>query len=562
MTARSLDVLGVRRPNGAVAVAADEVKSVVDLLRDAAKIRLGLPEANVGGELLLSCVDPYLFAAAALAAWDAGFAVALPPNLRPGTVRALTDDGPVRDRLSEDESGLSVPKLMAGSAQSAAIGTTLEADRHIATVHTSGSTGGHRGIRKTAGQLLGEARTLARVFELTSGPVLATVPPHHIYGLLFGVLAPLAAGIPFVRERALHAETVAATVQAAGVKVLVSTPAHLRGLEVLESGGLDGLQTVFSSGAPLHPETGKMLWERFGVVVTEVLGSTETGGIGWRRSTGGQVGAHWQALPGVGVDAAPDGRLVLDSPFCPPDDPRPRLCDDRIELVGPGRFVHLGRWDDVIKIAGKRLSLGELERRVLAVEGVDDAAAWSVDAPDGRGQRVRIAAVAQEKTSEEIREALLAFFDPTVLPRKIVLVDALPRESTGKLSRARLEDVFRGHAPRKPELLVIRDEADGTRVVQLRIPTNFYYFQGHFPLEPILPGVAQLEVIILEQVRRRWPELTSLRKLSRLKFMRKLGPGDEIELLVRRVGARVTFQVQLRDGTVTGKGTMTFATPA
>ncbi|MFY0542161.1 AMP-binding protein [Nannocystis pusilla] len=71
----------------------------------------------------------------------------------------------------------------------------LAADRRLAVVYTSGSTGDHQPCAKTAAQLLGEAQALAATFALRAGEVaLATVPPYHLYGLLFGILAPLAAG--------------------------------------------------------------------------------------------------------------------------------------------------------------------------------------------------------------------------------------------------------------------------------------------------------------------------------------------------------------------------------
>src|SRR5262249_13651973 len=125
-------------------------------------------------------------------------------------------------------------------------------ERVLACVYTSGSTGAHVACRKTAAQILGEARLLVELFGV--GPearVLATVPPHHIYGLLFSVLRPLAGGAAVARGTPHHAETVAAEAAAVGANVLVTVPAHLHGLGVLRPGALPPLSRVFSSGAPL-----------------------------------------------------------------------------------------------------------------------------------------------------------------------------------------------------------------------------------------------------------------------------------------------------------------------
>ena len=71
----------------------------------------------------------------------------------------------------------------------------------LVVVYTSGSTGASLPCAKTAGQLLGEAAVLARTFGIARGAaIVPTVPPHHIYVLLFGVLVPLAAGASFCRE--------------------------------------------------------------------------------------------------------------------------------------------------------------------------------------------------------------------------------------------------------------------------------------------------------------------------------------------------------------------------
>src|SRR5690606_35610846 len=113
----------------------------------------------------------------------------------------------------------------------------LDRDRRIVVVYTSGTTGTPMPCPKTAGQLVGEAATLAATFGIGPGDrLLATVPPHHIYGLLFGLLLPLVSGASIARETALHAEPLADLVARDGVRVLISVPAHLRALRVLEPG--------------------------------------------------------------------------------------------------------------------------------------------------------------------------------------------------------------------------------------------------------------------------------------------------------------------------------------
>jgi acyl-coenzyme A synthetase/AMP-(fatty) acid ligase len=260
-----------------VAVGGDGARTGADLLRDVLAVARHLPPATPGSEVLVVCGDRYHVAVAALAAWERGHAVALPPNAAPETVRELRRRPGValllHDTDTADEFDLR-PWLRAGASLSPGTGPEhlreIAGDRVIATVYTSGSTGAHQACPKTAAQLLGEAATLARCFGVTSERrVVATVPPHHLYGLLFSVLVPLAAGASFVRDTPLHAETVAATARRHGADLLVSVPIHLRSLTVLDPGELPAFVDVFSSGAALPAETAMALVDRLGLSVSE-----------------------------------------------------------------------------------------------------------------------------------------------------------------------------------------------------------------------------------------------------------------------------------------------------
>ena len=146
--------------------------------------------------MLLIFEDRFAFAAALLGAWRAQRAVLLPPNGQLDTIRALAHRPDVAAFLHDwpgSEDGEDVSALLAGPPDASDV-EPLAPELHVATLATSGSTGAHQLLPKSAAQLLGEAATLAAQFGLgPSDRIAATVPSHHIYGLLFGVLAPLAA---------------------------------------------------------------------------------------------------------------------------------------------------------------------------------------------------------------------------------------------------------------------------------------------------------------------------------------------------------------------------------
>jgi acyl-coenzyme A synthetase/AMP-(fatty) acid ligase len=269
--------------------------------------------------------------------------------------------------------------------------------------------------------------------------VLSTAPAHHLYGLLFSLLVPAVSGGSFVRQTPLHAETIAALARALQASVLVSVPPHLHGLQALAPGSLPALK-IFCSGGRLPAGVAAALRQRFGVPLTEILGSTETGGIAWRT---GDADEAWTPLPGVQVSAGAEGLLLVDSPFLDPATPRPFAAADRIAPRPDGRFLHLGRADAVVKVAGERVSLAEIEQRLLAVPGVLDAAVVALEDEGPRQHELGAAVVAPGLTATDLRRALRQHLEPVAIPRRFALLPNLPREATGKLPRQTLLALFR-----------------------------------------------------------------------------------------------------------------------
>jgi 4-coumarate--CoA ligase (photoactive yellow protein activation family) len=545
-------------PGAPVALGEGGARSAEDLLRassSVARFLAGVP----AGEVLLVCDDRFRFAAGLLGAWRAGRSVLLPPNGQPETIRTLAHSAGVvaflHDRPGAPE-GSDLSPVVARDAPAEPL-PEVPPDRPVATLATSGTTGTHQRCPKTAAQLLGEARDQARSFLAEPGAVvLATVPGHHIYGILWGVLAPLFARGAFVRETLLQPEPVAAALARHGATHLVSVPAHLRALAGVEYA--PPLRRIFSAGAPLPVETARAIQERFGVPVTELYGSSETGGVGWREAPG----APWRPFPGVVATAGADGRLLVESPYLAPGAERPFRTGDRIAPDGDG-FALLGRVDGVVKVAGKRVALAEIEARCLALPGVRDAAALAVEVGGARGEEVRLAAVAPGWDAERLRAALSAWFDPATLPRRIRLVDALPREENGKITRARLAAILDPPAPRTFAVeseSASRDGDDEVRTVRVTVPADLYWFRGHFDGHPVLPGVVQLEVLVLANVRRVWPDLGEPRRVLRLKFKRVVGPGTSLALTLRRRAGepRVSFEIDAPAGGC-ASGSLVFA---
>jgi acyl-coenzyme A synthetase/AMP-(fatty) acid ligase len=118
---------------------------------------------------------------------------------------------------------------------------------------------------------------------------------------------------------------------------------------------------------------------------------------------------------------------------------------DIVELDGDGCFRLRGRNTDLLEIAGKRASLGDLTRKLQAVPGVQDGVVFQMDDTDAMGvRRIAALAVAPGLDACAILAALRCEIDPVFLPRPLKLVDALPRSETGKLPRAELLSAMAG----------------------------------------------------------------------------------------------------------------------
>lgn len=442
MTVTVHDLCAHSEDGDVVATGEGGARTVRELLSDAKAIADQLAGFPRGGEVVVVCHDRYHFAAALLAALDRGLVVALPPNAQPETVKLLREGGSALTVLTDHDGtpGIDVRKLMGTSAVPIER-PAIAAARPMVVVYTSGTTGTPIACHKTAGQLLTEASVLARTFSMGSrDAVVATVPPHHIYGLLFGVLLPLVSGASFSRETPFYADVVRRIVMRDRARVLVSVPAHLRALSIMDPEGIGTLSRVFSSGAALPDETRASLAACFGWKIVEVLGSSETGGIGWRD----EAGAPFAVFDVVSIEVGEDERMLVTSPYLP-DPSRPFATGDRIERLSPSTFRHLGRQDGVIKIGSTRVSVAELEARLLAIRGIADAAVLVVEAAGGRGHETWAALVREPGATlevEDVRAQLRTWLDPVVIPRRYRFVSALPRLSTGKVQKEALRALF------------------------------------------------------------------------------------------------------------------------
>ena len=316
-----------------------------------------------------------------------------------------------------------------------AVWPLIPADQVVAIGYTSGSTGTPSANLKTWRNFHASNAGNLAMLHAAVGPrfeVVATVPPQHMYGLEMSVLLPLLGAVGVHAGRPFFpADVAVALAEVPTPRVLVITPVHLRAL--VESGiALPPIAAMLSATAPLPVELAHAAERCFAAPVLEVFGSTETCVVASRRPT---LDEEWSLYPGVVLHPQPDGTSVVA-----PQLAAPVTLADIVNLSEDGRRFRLrGRQADMLEIAGKRASIGDLSRRLLAIPGVQDGVVFQLDGADALGvHRIAALAVAPGLDEHTILDALRRAIDPLFLPRPLRLVDALPRNETGKLPRSAL----------------------------------------------------------------------------------------------------------------------------
>lgn len=394
---------------------------------------------------LLVTQDSYWGAVGLFALMHAGAEVVMPQNVRRGTLAAIADawDLLVCDQPSKNAG----PALVLGSDGRSPEEALAAVDPStLLTFFTSGSTGTPKRVVKTLAHLEAEVESVDAVLGPVVPPgawVRSTVTHQHVYGLTFRLCWPLATGRPFAGIANEYWETALAEFDHGAA--LITSPAHLTrlaGIAPLPPARRPSL--VLSAGAPLADGAAEVAAAVFGVPVTEIFGSTETGAVAWRRRD--RAGAAWRALPGVAVKRSRDGLLSVRAPHVPG---REHVSSDRVNIEADGGFHFRGRNDSIVKIEGQRVSLPELEEHLRRLAWIADAAVVVLDesaaqlgaavVPSTAGAAV-LAEIGAFRFGRRLRQALAETQDLAGLPRRWRFVDALP---SGTLGKRRASDIIR-----------------------------------------------------------------------------------------------------------------------
>ena len=325
---------------------------------------------------------------------------------------------------------------------------------------TSGTTAAPRAIRFRSHQLLADCNQICDTMDISDDDLnFGVIPVSHSYGFS-NLLTPLMArGVPMVVSHDRTPRAVLGDLARTGATVFPGTPAFYQAFcDIGDVPPLPKLRLCISAGAPLASAVSKKFFEKFKQPIHSFYGASECGGICYdRHGTTFEDGLVGQPMQGLEVElmdpteSASQIRVrsaaVSDGYFPEPDDRKLGngvfVPDDLLARHDSGLKI-VGRISDVINVAGKKVNPVEVEAHLLRFTGVRQAVVFGRSTGAGlRNEEVAACVL----TSPGVSESDLLRFCRTALsgwqvPKRIFIVDMIPTNERGKVSRRELARQF------------------------------------------------------------------------------------------------------------------------
>ncbi len=520
-----------------LAVTAQGLKSYADLAHDVASIS-HLVRGMSATDIVLWSDSSYAFLVGFMAALLNAKTLILPPNNLQKTLDVLVDDGAV---ILDVAGALTQYDMVVAPIAFDQLNWLAIAAQPSIIFFSSGSTAAPKRIARSLLQLLFEIDVLQQVFQLPAHALMiATVSHQHIYGLLFKLLWPVQQGAAFYDVQLAYPEHVLHQAQQWSGQHqpwLISSPAFLKRWQA----GISArpLHAVVSSGGVL-PSGARAL---FDVPLTEVLGSTETGGMAYRS----HIQPEWQPFPDVKIRLDDDALLVQSRHAFSPDW---IATGDSAQLTAQG-FELGSRLDRMVKLEEKRLSLDAIEATLCQQGIIVEAHVLLIETTGGRQQlgcmcvltknlQQQLQKNGKKAIVKQIKQQLTGQLESIAMPRQWRFVRQLPTNSQAKLNKQDIRALFMSQ--QLPLAKVITQQEQQHIHLELEFFPEQLYFQGHFPEFPVYPGVAQIALV--DTFAQQYCGVSGCcSSMEQIKFMRLIRPYDVLQLVLERNDNKVIFRL-------------------
>jgi acyl-CoA synthetase (AMP-forming)/AMP-acid ligase II len=323
---------------------------------------------------------------------------------------------------------------------------------------TSGTTAAPRAIRFRSDQLLADCNQICDTKGITDKDLnFGVIPVSHSYGFS-NLLTPLIArGVPMVLSQDRTPRAVLADLARTNATVFPGMPVFYQAFCEMENvPGLPKLRLCISAGAPVSAAVAKKFSEKFNLRIHSFYGASECGGICYEEEAKSDAeGFVGQPMKGVTIEmleaktSASQIRVrsaaVGDGYFPQPDDEKLGhgifVPDDLLTHESSG-FRIVGRISDVINVAGKKVNPAEVEAQLLCCAGVQQAVVFGRESVF-RNEEVAACVVASPHLSEvDLLRFCRSVLSTWQVPKRIFIVDAIPVNERGKISRRDLAQRF------------------------------------------------------------------------------------------------------------------------
>jgi len=304
------------------------------------------------------------------------------------------------------------------------------------TFKTSGSTGDEKEISHQWDELLQEVRFFSNLFQNTRR-IVSFVPCHHIYGFLFTIILPRMLNVPVIDCRNKSIGHIISTLNSNDL--MVSIPIQWRYFN-------DSLTSDFNinpsniqgmtSTSPCPPDLIQSLRKKGIPVITEIFGSSETSGIGYRQSPY----APYRLLPFLNYNNEKD---ILEKKL-PSGDVRIIEIVDNLQWVDSRRFHPVKRKDGCVQIAGINVHPEYVSQKINEHPEIDTCSVRMMR-PD-EGDRLKAFIVPKDKKisvekQNEIKKWMRTSLQSVERPAAIVFGEALPKNEMGKLKDFQIKKI-------------------------------------------------------------------------------------------------------------------------
>lgn len=416
--------------------------SVSEFLADVAQLAASLPDASFAINL---CQNRYLFLVSMCAVLVRGQTNLLPPNTNQTTQEQLhhsyTDSYVIHDGV--DCAG-GVPAFnfeqyrLLGSSKTGAV-PHINNDHQALISFTSGSTGESKPNIKSWGMIVAGDQINRQYMlheEQQTSYQLATVPAQHMWGMETTIMLALFNNVCVADTRPFFPQDIAEQLQRLPEpRVLVTTPVHLRAL-IASKLDYPEVVRILCATSPLTDEMAVQAEAMFVGRLREIYGCSEVGSMAWRDTATSDC---WQRFAGIEFIADGTEQVLVSANHVS----ETVVLQDRIELLPERQFKLRGRLSDLVNIAGKRGSLQEINQVLLRYPGLIDGVVFFPPQDRAVPRLVALVVLPADTDRDDVVGYFRKHLDAAFVPRPVIVVDKLPRESNGKLSQQRLLEFYR-----------------------------------------------------------------------------------------------------------------------